>query len=216
MPRKQYRKLTLIEWVETICESIGKFLDKNKWVATAILGILSSLIALFEIAEARKSEAEARKMEMSKPYLEKQLVLFEKVTTLVSSIAITQPEERSHSEIREFYRLYHGQLALVHGENVRMELVNFANAVKERRPVEETQKIAIALAIACRNELAHSWEVEQWFKKEPSFFGRWFAKSRMPELESASKESDATTNAEQDDTDNPVNSPENPKNQPYD
>ncbi len=114
-----------------------------------------------EQAEAIRT-AETRRIEATQPFLQKQLALYIEATTVVAKIATSDNEDEVAAATRRFHELYWGELALVERDAVAGAMVSFRNALISNAPQSELQPLSLALARACRNELALSWDTDAW------------------------------------------------------
>lgn len=137
-------------------------------VVPSLVTILGLVIGWIQYSDARKQEAEARKIEISKPFLEKQLSLFEEVTALAAKIASTPKEERLADDLMRLDVLYWGELGLVENGEVEVAMKKFRTAIySENADNEALGKKALDIARACRGELARSWGVTEWNYQGP-------------------------------------------------
>ena len=140
-----------------------------KWLASFVAvigGVVAVVISVFEYADAKRATAEAQRLEMTKPFLEKQLKLFEDTIELTSRLAITPVSERSEADLYHFESLYWGKLALVEGGDVESKMIAFKTILdSEDADPEKAKKAVLALAHACRDELARNWRVAEWSYK---------------------------------------------------
>ena len=116
--------------------------------------------------ENRKAEAErtaeTRRIEATRPYLDRQLTLYTEATALTSAIASSSDKAEVEKATRRFWQLYWGELALVERHSVSSAMVAFGRALDASRPQGELRPLALALAHACRDELAASWGTDAW------------------------------------------------------
>jgi len=118
-------------------------------------------------AEA-ESTAETRRIEATRPFLDKQLILYTAATRLAARIAIqaSNPElfEKSKAEFREFYW---GEMGLVERGDVDRAMMEFNAALDVGASEESFGFLALQLAHACRKELAASWGTDAWLRERP-------------------------------------------------
>jgi hypothetical protein len=112
--------------------------------------------------DGRARELEVRRIEASKPFLEKQLKLFEEVTEIDASLATSVGPSESPEKTRRFWELYWGVLPLVEHGKVEGAMRKFGDLLKSGAKEEELGVAALEVAHACREELGSSWQVESW------------------------------------------------------
>lgn len=126
-------------------------------------GIWTWRVAQRDKLEAAEREneraAHTRKVEATRPFLEKQLILYSEAARVCAQIASTSDSKA----IVRFWELYWGELALVENEEVEAAMVSFGQALHYMPENEsELKHRALLLARACRLSLAKSWGVEAW------------------------------------------------------
>ncbi len=114
-----------------------------------------------QIAEAERLEI-TRRIEATRPYLDKQLKLFTEATKVASTISISKDDVEISNARKRFEALYWGELALVERGNVASAMINFRSALVAKKEQSELRGFALALAHACRDELAESWNTDAW------------------------------------------------------
>lgn len=103
-----------------------------------------------------------QKIAASKPFLDKQLKLFEEVTQITAFLA-TVPESPDREEkILRFKQLYWGEMALVEQGPVESAMVKFKQGLENNASISDMQQLSLQIAHACREELAQSWDVSHW------------------------------------------------------
>lgn len=109
-----------------------------------------------------------QKIAASKPFLDRQMKLFEEATQCAAYLA-TNPVGATNRVEREerFWQLYWGELALVEHGAVEAAMKQFGDALK-KAPVNtnELQRLSLGIAHACRNELAKSWDISHWSRDQ--------------------------------------------------
>lgn len=93
-----------------------------------------------------------QEIEAAKPYLEKKLVWCEEAVNTASSIA--NNKGISEEKERHFWELYWGVMGMVEKEEVTQAMVAFGEELKSNRDLKNK---ALAIAHACRAELANDW-----------------------------------------------------------
>ena len=112
-------------------------------------------------AEADRT-AETRRIEATRPYLDKQLALYTEATKVTASLATTTDQKERAKLQKRFMELYWGELGLVERGGVSLAMVEFRRALDRNAGPSELGTLALALAHACRDELAASWGTEAW------------------------------------------------------
>lgn len=108
----------------------------------AACGLVFGIVKFIQIQE----------IEASKPYLEKKLEWCEEAVEMASSIA--NAKGGSEHEERRFWELYWGVMGLVENQEVTNAMVAFGKELQSNRDLKER---ALALAHACRFEMAKNW-----------------------------------------------------------
>ena len=125
--------------VESILKTVG-----------AIVTVGSLLLALAQFTISQSIEAQ-------KPYLEKKLVWCEEAANTAAMISVRPRGEVPEKETR-FWELYWGVMGLVENKEVSSAMVNFGKALNKTGSGEAGLKgLSIAIAHACRKELAADW-----------------------------------------------------------
>jgi len=112
-------------------------------------------------AEAERT-AETRRIEATRPYLDKQLALYTEATQVTASLATTIDEKERAKLKKRFMELYWGELGLVERGGVALAMANFRVGLDRNAAPAELGTLALALAHACRDELAASWGTDAW------------------------------------------------------
>jgi hypothetical protein len=110
----------------------------------------------------RKREADVRKVAALEPFLKLQLKLFEETALIVSSLASSIDPEDRPKKIARFWQLYHGELALVEHGKVAGAMFDFGEALNTVKDPKDLERYSLAVAHACRDELAESWDEPSW------------------------------------------------------
>jgi hypothetical protein len=106
--------------------------------------------------------AETRRIEATKPFLERQLVLYTDAAQAAATLATSGDEAEKAKARKRFWELYWGELALVENSDVEAAMVSFGRGLREGGDQDELQQLSLGLAHACRNSLALSWNVAAW------------------------------------------------------
>ena len=144
---------------------------------TAKAQVVAQIEETKQILEAREYEnkriAETRRVEASRPFLDKQLILYTEVAKTTAIIATSENEPEWEKATARFYELYYGELVLVERNKVASAMVKFEDSLslfleREDRILYDSRKnlrsLAYELAVACREELAKSWGTDAWNK----------------------------------------------------
>lgn len=118
-----------------------------------------------EVAARRfedEPQARTRRIEATKPYLERQLTLYTQASQMASTLATSDDEQGKVKMRMRFWQLYWGELALVEDKAVEGAMVEYGSCLTENCGSGELKGKSLALAHACRDSLAVSWNVEQW------------------------------------------------------
>lgn len=133
---------------------------------TRLLTLLGAVIAfawgVYQFSASQSSQAETRRIEATKPFLDRQLVLYTAATQATSTIATSETAGEVAAAKLRFWSLYWGELALVEDKRVEAAMVKFGNALNGTAERGELQRLSLALARACRESLAEAWGVRQW------------------------------------------------------
>jgi hypothetical protein len=119
---------------------------------------------LDELAQATA----VQKIEASKPFLDRQLKLFEQATQCAAFIATSLDDSKERADrVERFWQLYWGELALVEHGEVERAMKRFGDALRKEQPdTNELQRLSLGIAHACRDELAKSWNISHWSRDE--------------------------------------------------
>mgnify|MGYP001592039456 CR=1 FL=1 len=117
-----------------------------------------------EEADARRT-AETRRIEATRPYLDKQLAVYTEATKVTATIATSADRKEIEKATKRFRELYWGELALVERTDVAGAMVLFGGALDAKKGQDVLRPLALALAHACRDELAASWGTDAWKRR---------------------------------------------------
>ncbi len=106
--------------------------------------------------------AETRRIEATRPYLDKQLQLYTEATKVTATIATSADSQEVVKATKRFRELYWGELGLVERTDVASAMVSFREALDAKKGQGALAPLALALAHACRDELAASWKTDAW------------------------------------------------------
>ena len=115
---------------------------KTVTALVAVCGLIFGVVKFMHILQ----------IEASKPYLEKKLEWCEEAVEMASSIA--NAGNRAAAEEQRFWQLYWGVMGLVENQAVTDAMVDFGNELQKGGNLKQK---ALAIAHACRNELANDW-----------------------------------------------------------
>ena len=139
-----------------------------KWV-TAFVAVGGLLWGITSFLITSRIQAETRQLESRKPFLERQLRLYEEATKNASILATSSDVNAIEPARQRFWELYWGELAMVEngGLNakeggVESAMVKFGDCMNKGCTQAALQPLALRLAHACRDSLAVSWGVEDW------------------------------------------------------
>lgn len=120
--------------------------------AEMILKATTAIVAACGLVFGIVKFIQIQEIEASKPYLEKKLEWCEEAVEMASSIA--NAKGGSEHEERRFWELYWGVMGLVENQEVTNAMVAFGKELQSNRDLKER---ALALAHACRFEMAKNW-----------------------------------------------------------
>jgi hypothetical protein len=130
------------------------------------LGIFGAIVtfgwAAWTYLDGRARELQVRRLEASKPFLERQLKLFEEVTEINAFLATSADPNEFPEKTRRFWELYWGVLPLVEHGKVEGAMKKFGDLLKSGAKQDQLGVAALEVAHACREELGSSWQVESW------------------------------------------------------
>ena len=148
--------------VEIVLKTISPLLA----VAAFFWGIYTYQKAAEQQLIAQKFDAqrtaETRRIEATRPFLNKQLALYTEATKVTATIATSADSQEIEKATKRFKELYWGELALVERSDVASAMVSFRTALNAKMGQDALAPLALALAHACRDELAESWGTDVW------------------------------------------------------
>lgn len=116
--------------------------------------------------EAREVEiarlAETRRIEATKPFLDRQLILYSEATKVAAQVATLGETEAGRKARARFWELYWGELALVENRDVEAAMKRMGDALKDGASAEVLQRRSLDIAHACRQSLDRSWGINAW------------------------------------------------------
>lgn len=110
----------------------------------------------------QKSQAETRRIEATRPFLDRQLMLYTEATKAAAILATSVKSDEIEVAKDRFWALYWGELALVEDIRVESAMVKFGDEFKNLGHGEHLRYLALKLAHGCRDSLAESWGVRFW------------------------------------------------------
>jgi len=120
--------------------------------AETALKITTGIVAVGGLVFGIVKFMHIQQIEASKPYLEKKLEWCEEAVEMASSIA--NAKGGADTEEQRFWGLYWGVMGLVENEQVTKAMVEFGNELQSTRKLKGK---ALAIAHACRQEMAKDW-----------------------------------------------------------
>jgi hypothetical protein len=138
-----------------------------------VLGMLGGIVTFvwgvtkWEQAKHRQLEDAAK--EAKRPYLERQLALYEQATVSAAQVTVLPDGPELDRAKETFWTLYWGSLAMVEDTDVEREMVAFGRALEvapSDRP--SLKQLALSLADTCRRSLSSSWGTTAWMKEGKS------------------------------------------------
>jgi hypothetical protein len=96
-------------------------------------------------------------VEAAKPYLQSKLKWCEEAVEPASVIATADAAGAAAKTTARFWPLYWGVMGLVENEQVTQAMIGFGNALSPKESADILKGRSIALAHACRSEMADSW-----------------------------------------------------------
>ena len=108
----------------------------------AILGLIFGVIKYIQVQE----------IEAAKPYLEKKLMWCEEAVETASAIA--NSKTMPVAKVRRFWELYWGVMGMVEKAEVTNAMIDFGKGPDKNKTLKDK---ALAIAHACRAELADDW-----------------------------------------------------------
>jgi hypothetical protein len=100
--------------------------------------------------------ADLRENEFKRTFWETRLSLYTRATSAASRIATAPDPNSAPADVREFWELYYGELALVEDESVAAAMVNFGEELSEGNK-EALKGRSYDLALSCRDSLMETW-----------------------------------------------------------
>lgn len=136
---------------------------------------ITVVVALAGLFWGVVSTLETWSRESRRPFLDKQLALYEEATKAAAILATSDDSAELVEAEERFWRLYWGELAMVENGGlgaanggVEGAMVRFGAALRgEPRDKQLLQQRSLELAHACRDSLAESWGVTGW--KSPHY-----------------------------------------------
>jgi hypothetical protein len=117
------------------------------------LKVVGSLLAAGSLFLGAAQFIRNQTVEAAKPYLQAKLKWCEEAVEKTSEIATSDPGAAAKSTAR----FYWGLMWLVENEQVTQAMIGFGNALNAKESPDILKGRSIALAHACRAEMAASW-----------------------------------------------------------
>lgn len=147
-------------------ELMLKLVGPGLAVATFAWGIYTyqttTNLQIQKAEEESKRLARTHNLEAAKPFLDRQLGLFTKAIQATSIIATSNDAAEVQAQLRIFYQLYYGELAMVERGGVAGAMIAFKNALDQKKPQAELQGLSLNLAHKFRDELGKAWDTTAW------------------------------------------------------
>ena len=129
---------------------------KESVTVLSIVGAVCTFAwGVVQFFQNQKQQGETRRIEATKPFLERQLLLYTEATQLASTIATTSNAKKKELSRERFWSLYWGELALVEDSHVEAAMVNLGNALTKQSP-DEGQITTRARSCPCLSQLTRS------------------------------------------------------------
>lgn len=120
------------------------------------LKVVGSILAAGSLFLGAAQFIRNQTVEAAKPYLQSKLKWCEEAVEKASEIATSDPGAAAKTTAR-FWQLYWGVMGLVENEQVTQAMIGFGNALNAKESPDVLKARSIALAHACRAEMAASW-----------------------------------------------------------
>ena len=120
------------------------------------LKVVGSLLAAGSLFLGAAQFIRNQTVEAAKPYLQAKLKWCEEAVETASLIA-TSDTVTPAAKMARFWQLYWGVMGLVENEQVTQAMIGFGNALTAKESPDILKGRSIALAHACRAEMAASW-----------------------------------------------------------
>ena len=131
-------------------------------IAGAVGAIFAFVFGVIKYFDDRSREIENARIEVSRPFLERQLALCTDVTRAAAVIATSDDAELRTNAARRFWELYFGELVLVEDDRIAGAMSQFKSALDPKTEKSQRETLSLRLARACRDSLADSWGVAIW------------------------------------------------------
>src|SRR5262245_23561547 len=118
-------------------------------IITAVVAVLVFLAGVLQFISTQRIEA-------SKPFLQKKLERCEQAIDTAATIALAEGNVDTDT-VNRFWRLYWGLMGLVEKKDVERAMVDFGNALKNQSERGTLRERSLAIAHACREEMARDW-----------------------------------------------------------
>lgn len=121
------------------------------------LKVIGSVLAAGSLFLGAAQFIRNQTVEAAKPYLQSKLKWCEEAVEKASEIATSDPGAAPAKATARFWQLYWGLMGLVENEQVTQAMIGFGNALTAKESPDILKGRSIALAHACRAEMADSW-----------------------------------------------------------
>lgn len=125
-------------------------------------GLFTFIWSIWGWRQNRLKENENKRIEANKPFLELQLKVYLEATNAASRLCTSEVETEVKLAEKQFWELYHGQLALFETAEVAEAMRKLGDELLNDNNPDNLKLLAIDLAHCCRTSLARSWNAEIW------------------------------------------------------
>lgn len=145
-------------------------MDSKQWVMW-----ITILVSVGGFIWTVSSALQSRAIDARRPFLNKQLALYQLVTKTAAILATSTDANELHTAELRFWQLYWGELAMVENGGMKTKkggvegaMVLFGRElVKHSQDRANLQLLSLDLAHVCRDSLAESWGIKDW--RAPSY-----------------------------------------------
>ena len=120
------------------------------------LKVVGSVLAAGSLLLGAAQFIRNQTVEAAKPYLQSKLKWCEDAVETAAAIA-TAESPPAAAKTPRFWQLYWGVMGLVENEQVTQAMIGFGNGLTAKESSDVMKGRSLALAHACRSEMADSW-----------------------------------------------------------
>ena len=147
-------------------ESATKLLAVVGAVASFLWGVYqwrekSQQELTMRVVEAERL-SETRRIEATKPFLDRQLILYSEATKIAAQVATLGESDAGKVARARFWELFWGELAMVENKDVAGAMMEMGRALNDGASESRLQSASLAIAHACRASLDKSWGINAW------------------------------------------------------